>query len=1080
MGVNGIYGLSGSGLDVDSMVKVGMMKKQTEYDKMQQKYTQNEWKKAEMLELYGELQTFANSTLSQYKMSNSMNARGASSSNESSVGATANSTAALMTHYVKVNSLASNVYLIGTKMERENEEDVSAKNQLSSLLFESITKDTEGKIVINGDTKNKYNANDTAILFSIDDGVNEALTNSNTDAVTVTTNVDDSVAGNYTLNIDSVAQAATINTTISGVNSSTTVMNMFQIWTGMDAATITNYFSNAQTAASNQTAVALSIGDGTNTANIEYTYEEIYNYISDTTTAMSKFIEDFNSELESASVTAKLEISDKGKFSLTNTATETGFNSSLVISFDTDKVNNAVTGRASYEADIEVATTTTYNAAVGVFVSNRIGYYTGNDATAIQDAYTAAKNAYSEAKKDNKTDNEAKTAAQAAAAEVYKTAGHGDDWVKVYSDDKDVADDIVKAFNIANDIIKGNTLEGYTNDIDNRAIDVASTAYGTVSDTLTNKASVLHASDSKFDSFASKLLEGLLNTENNLTTTVIDGTDDNPNMREIIIRGEDATGTITDADGNERTLSFADNTAKFNGMIITAKKEASNIKISNPGSSSIAITYGELLNGYSLNDLSSKINSNSKNVHATYDAVQDRFSIYNKESGQKNQLNISLTGSFNVDSDGTKTFTQTAENTAKLFNAFGLQKTANGNLMEEITFKTGETRNLTGNLGEAYIDGVKYDLDSNKITVNGVNYNFLNTTSDNVTVSITQDTSGIVEKVKSFVSDYNALLTKLYEWYDEKPNSDYKPLTAKQKESMKEEQIEKWEKKAKAGLLYHDSTLGKIIDELRTSIFDNVTGIKGEYNNIFSLGISTSGTKGQLTLDEEKLNAALAEDPDAVYNIFAKLDKGETQYLVMRGEQLWVGAQDKKDNDTYIKDEKGVIQTKIVKDVTQYLVIRDGKQIWTSQKETNDVDVLDDNGNLQTKTADELQYLIMRNPKQVWTTTLQADDVQVKDSDGNPRTKTTERTSYNGIAQRLGDVFTTSLKSVKNVSGTSADITEDSELNDLMRELQTKMSNFKRMMDAFEKQLYKKYDAMESSLALLGAQLNYVTSAFQS
>jgi flagellar hook-associated protein 2 len=71
------------------------------------------------------------------------------------------------------------------------------------------------------------------------------------------------------------------------------------------------------------------------------------------------------------------------------------------------------------------------------------------------------------------------------------------------------------------------------------------------------------------------------------------------------------------------------------------------------------------------------------------------------------------------------------------------------------------------------------------------------------------------------------------------------------------------------------------------------------------------------------------------------------------------------------------------------------------------------------------------------------------------------------------------MKSVKAVSGSTADVAEDSELNNLLRELQTKMSNFKKMMAAFEKQLYKKYDAMESSLALLGAQLNYVTGAFQ-
>ena len=93
MGVNGIYGLSGSGLDIESMVKVGMISKQNEYDKMQQKFTVNEWTKAEYLELYGSIQTFNNSTLSQYKLSSNMNARSAYSSNSDALSATANATA---------------------------------------------------------------------------------------------------------------------------------------------------------------------------------------------------------------------------------------------------------------------------------------------------------------------------------------------------------------------------------------------------------------------------------------------------------------------------------------------------------------------------------------------------------------------------------------------------------------------------------------------------------------------------------------------------------------------------------------------------------------------------------------------------------------------------------------------------------------------------------------------------------------------------------------------------------------------------------------------------------------------------
>ena len=201
--------------------------------------------------------------------------------------------------------------------------------------------------------------------------------------------------------------------------------------------------------------------------------------------------------------------------------------------------------------------------------------------------------------------------------------------------------------------------------------------------------------------------------------------------------------------------------------------------------------------------------------------------------------------------------------------------------------------------------------------------------------------------------------------YDEKPNKNYKPLTDSQRDAMKDEQIEKWEEKAKAGMLYHDNTLGKLISEMREAVSTPVDGVAGKYNNIFALGISTTGVKGQLTLDEDKLKAALAADSDAVYNVFAKLD-------------------------------------------------------------TNDMD----------------------------------------------------NAAKSGVAQRLGDVFTKNMKNIKSVSGTDMSTNDDSELSRLMRELQTKMSNFKSMMNAFEDKLYKKYDAMETMLARLGTQLNYVTSSF--
>ena len=81
----------------------------------------------------------------------------------------------------------------------------------------------------------------------------------------------------------------------------------------------------------------------------------------------------------------------------------------------------------------------------------------------------------------------------------------------------------------------------------------------------------------------------------------------------------------------------------------------------------------------------------------------------------------------------------------------------------------------------------------------------------------------------------------------------------------------------------------------------------------------------------------------------------------------------------------------------------------------------------------------------------------------------------NGVAQRLGDMLNDGMKLVKSRAGTDDGMSDDSELGVLMRNLQTRMSDFKKLMSSFEDKLYKKYDAMEVSLSRLGMQLGYIT-----
>lgn len=371
------------------------------------------------------------------------------------------------------------------------------------------------------------------------------------------------------------------------------------------------------------------------------------------------------------------------------------------------------------------------------------------------------------------------------------------------------------------------------------------------------------------------------------------------NLTEAHSFGEAYTGdtSYTGLKTSETAFEFKiyDGTEDWDSMTADEKTAYENAH-------TIKYTYDELLgeNGATFNDLVSKINSLGLNIKASYDSVNDRFSFYNSKGGEDNNVQIVL------GTAGGKDTSRSAVATRNFFNNMGLYQSANGTLTGEnnvaatvddgksmlfeieANVRTGTNSDGTaiyssttgqnafkGSNGEITVDGVKYtNVTDNKITISGVTYTALNTTESTgaSTVSVSQDTDSIIEKVKSFVSEYNALLADLYKKYDEKPNSDYKPLTQSQKDEMTEEQIKKWEEKAKAGHLYHDQTIGKIIMNMRSAITQSVEGVDGKYNSIFSLGVSTTGLKGQLVLNEDKLKKALSEDPDSVYNVFGKLD----------------------------------------------------------------------------------------------------------------------------------------------------------------------------------------------------------------
>ena len=332
-----------------------------------------------------------------------------------------------------------------------------------------------------------------------------------------------------------------------------------------------------------------------------------------------------------------------------------------------------------------------------------------------------------------------------------------------------------------------------------------------------------------------------------------------------IVYGSRLTNTSTDSDGN-KVYTIDGNDVKGSDVAISLQVQDSNETDSdgNPVTKTISYTYDDIFqNKKTLSDFASAFGNSGANIQGSYDTTNDSFSLYNKTSGKDNIIGLK------ADNDDTKTL---------LSNLHLASYNAQDNtLSSELTFETGTMNTAAeGTNAKATIDGKSYESATNKLTVAGVIYNFNGVSSQNddgsyktSTVTVSQDTDTIVSNVKKFVDMYNTLLDGLNDKLSETKYSDYSPLTKDQEAAMTESQITKWNEKAKSGLLYNDSNIKDIVSNMREALYTKVDSVESSYNSLSAIGITTSTTKGHITLDEDKLKTALAADPDCVYQLFA-------------------------------------------------------------------------------------------------------------------------------------------------------------------------------------------------------------------
>lgn len=214
----------------------------------------------------------------------------------------------------------------------------------------------------------------------------------------------------------------------------------------------------------------------------------------------------------------------------------------------------------------------------------------------------------------------------------------------------------------------------------------------------------------------------------------------------------------------------------------------------------------------------------------------------------------------------------------------------------EITFEDGEEKLLNElgfNAGSTFtegqntlveINGETIETTSNSYTVDGTTFTFTSAAEGTeFTNEVKRDYSKAIDAIKSFVEDYNKLVDEVYGYVDDEPNSDYYFLTDDDKEEMdlSESQEEKWDKLAKKGLLYRDSSLQSIMSSLRSVLYSSVDAADGTKVGLYRLGITTSANwsdhgKLQLSPDmtDEQFEATFAKYADEFAELFNDSENG--------------------------------------------------------------------------------------------------------------------------------------------------------------------------------------------------------------
>lgn len=201
-----------------------------------------------------------------------------------------------------------------------------------------------------------------------------------------------------------------------------------------------------------------------------------------------------------------------------------------------------------------------------------------------------------------------------------------------------------------------------------------------------------------------------------------------------------------------------------------------------------------------------------------------------------------------------------------------------------------EATKIDGQNAVIYLNNARFVSDTNTFDINGLSISVMQETGDKeVTLTTGVDTEGMYSTIKNFLGKYNELMEGMLGAYNADSSKGYEPLTSDEKAAMTENEIDEWEKKIKDSLLRRDETLGSTISAMNSIMNEGIEMKDGSTMYLFDFGINTPGYfnaeqnyRNSFHIDgdkddavssknEDKLMAAINEDPDKVANFFQEL-----------------------------------------------------------------------------------------------------------------------------------------------------------------------------------------------------------------